>query len=118
MWLVRLIVQVMLLVCRDMYVLRAGDFYTFGTIVPRLPVCAPRNLRPRLGLLLLLSAFVRDSFGLWPPRLKPKHGPATQVFTVLVIAMNYRAAFLTRIFLLNDRLASIFPVLQQAPSFT
>ncbi|CAE7651916.1 ATP8B2 [Symbiodinium sp. CCMP2592] len=41
---------VMLLVCHDMYVLQAGDFYTFGTIV----------------------------------------------FTVLVIAMNYRAAFLTR----------------------
>ncbi|CAE7573810.1 ALA3 [Symbiodinium natans] len=41
---------VMLLVCRDMYLLQAGDYYTFGTIV----------------------------------------------FTVLVIAMNYRAAFLTR----------------------
>ena len=25
----------MLLVCHDMYVLQAGDFYTFGTIVPR-----------------------------------------------------------------------------------
>ena len=65
----------MLLVCHDMYVLQAGDYYTFGTIAPWLFVGSRFRVDRSVG--------------------SAKDIPA-EVFTVLVIAMNYRAAFLTR----------------------